>query len=76
MCMNFDKLVGGLVESGDPGAYFRQEIEESISPITDRVDRLEKKIDLLILTMQNVEANLKKLQPLYDFVVKLPFFKK
>ncbi len=74
--MKLDKLVGGLVESGDPGAYVRQEIQEGISPITDRVDRLEKKIDLLILTMQSIDSNLQKLQPLYDIVTKLPFFKK
>jgi len=74
--MNLDKLVGGIAQSGDPGAFIKQEIQEGISPITDRVDRLEKKIDLLILTMQSVDSNLKKLQPLYEFVVKLPFFKK
>jgi chaperonin cofactor prefoldin len=74
--MNLDKLIGGIAQSGDPGAFIKQEIQEGISPITDRVDRLEKKIDLLILTMQSVDSNLKKLQPLYEFVVKLPFFKK
>lgn len=74
--MNFDKLVGGIAKSGDPGAYIEQEISEGISPITDRVDRLEKKIDMLILTMQSIDSNLKKLQPLYDLVLKLPFFKK
>ena len=74
--MNFDKLVGGIVQSGDPGAYLAKEISEGIAPITDRVDRLEKKIDMLILTMQSIDSSLKKLQPLYDFVVRLPFFKK
>ena len=74
--MNLDKLIGGIAQSGDPGAFIKQEIQEGISPITDRVDRLEKKIDMLILTMQSIDSNLKKLQPLYEFVVKLPFFKK
>ena len=74
--MKLDKLVGGLVESEDPGAWMRSEIKEGISPITDRVDRLEKKIDLLILTMQSIDSNLQKLQPLYDIVTRLPFFKK
>jgi hypothetical protein len=74
--MNLDRLVGGIAQSGDPGAFIKQEIQEGISPITDRVDRLEKKIDMLILTMQSIDNNLKKLQPLYEFVVKLPFFKK
>jgi len=74
--MNLDKLVGGLAQSGDPGAYIKQEIEEGLSPITIRVDRLEKKIDTLILLMQKIDTSLVKLQPLYDFVTKLPFFKK
>jgi chaperonin cofactor prefoldin len=74
--MNLDKFIGGIAQSGDPGAFIKQEIQEGISPITDRVDRLEKKIDMLILTMQSIDSNLKKLQPLYEFVVKLPFFKK
>lgn len=74
--MNFDKLVGGIAQSGDPGAYIRKELEEGISPITERVDRLEKKIDMLILTMKSIDESLKRLQPLYDFVTKLPFFKK
>jgi chaperonin cofactor prefoldin len=74
--MNLDRLVGGIAQSGDPGAFIKQEIQEGISPITDRVDRLEKKIDMLILTMQSIDSNLKKLQPLYEFVIKSPFFKK
>jgi hypothetical protein len=74
--MNFDKIVNGIAQSGDPGAYLRQEIEEGISPITERIDLLEKKVDMLILTLKSVDESLKRLQPLYDFVVKLPFFKK
>lgn len=74
--MNLDKIMGGIAQSGDPGAYIKQEIAEGISPITDRVDRLEKKIDILILTMQSIDSNLKKLQPLYEFVTRLPFLKK
>jgi hypothetical protein len=74
--MKLNRIVSGIAQSGDPGAYIRQEVEEGLSPITQRVDRLEKKIDLLILAMQRVEEGLKKIQPLYDFVSKLPFFKK
>lgn len=74
--MSLDKLVGGLVQSGDPGAFIKQEIEEGLEPITKRVDRLEKKIDMLILLMKSIDDNLKKLQPLYEFVIKLPFFRK
>jgi chaperonin cofactor prefoldin len=74
--MKIGKLVGDLVESGDPGAYLKQELEEGLEPITKRVERLEKKIDMLILLMRSIDDNLKKLQPLYDLIVKLPFFKK
>ncbi len=74
--MRIDKLVAGIADSGDPGAYLKQEIEQGIKPITQRVDRLEKKIDMLILLMKGIDDNLRKLQPLYDLVVKLPFFKK
>jgi hypothetical protein len=74
--MKLNKIVSGIAQSGDPGAYIRQEVEEGLSPITERVDRLEKKIDLLILTMQRIEEGLKKIEPLYNLLVKLPFFKK
>lgn len=74
--MRIDKLVAGIADSGDPGAYLKQEIEQGIEPITKRVDRLEKKIDMLILLMKGIDDNLRKLQPLYDLIVKLPFFKK
>ena len=74
--MKIVKLVGYFVESGDPGAYLKRELEEGLGPITDRVERLEKKIDMLILLMKSIDDNLKKLQPLYDLVIKLPFFKK
>lgn len=74
--MNFDNVVNSLNRSVDPGAVLRQELEEAISPITGRIDKLEKKIDMLILLMRSIDDSLKKLQPLYDFVTKLPFLKK
>jgi hypothetical protein len=74
--MKIGKLVGDLVESGDPGAYIKQELEEGLEPITKRIDRLEKKVDMLILLLRSIDDNLKKLQPLYDLIIKLPFFKK
>jgi hypothetical protein len=74
--MKLDKIVSGIAQSGDPGAYLRQELEEGISPVTERIERLEKKVDMLILTLKSIDESLKKLQPLYDFVTKLPFFKK
>jgi chaperonin cofactor prefoldin len=74
--MNFDNIVNHGQSLVNPGAVFRQEFEEAISPVTTRVDRLEKKIDMLILLMKSIDDNLKKLQPLYDLLTKLPFFKK
>jgi hypothetical protein len=74
--MKIGKVLGDLVESGDPGAYLAKELEEGLGPITNRVERLEKKVDMLILLMKSIDDNLKRLQPLYDLVVKLPFFKK
>ena len=71
--MDFGKLVNS---SFDPGSYLKEELEQGLEPITLRVERLEKKIDMLILLMRSIDDNLKKLQPLYDFVTKLPFFKK
>jgi len=74
--MKVGKLVGDLVESGDPGAYIKQELEEGLEPITKRIERLEKKVDMLILLLKSIDENLKKLQPLYDLIIKLPFFNK
>jgi hypothetical protein len=74
--MKIGKLVGDLVESGDPGAYIKQELEEGLEPITQRIERLEEKVDMLIFLLKSIDGNLKKLQPLYDLIIKLPFFKK
>lgn len=74
--MRIGKVLEDLAESGDPGAYLAKELEEGLEPITKRVERLEKKVDMLILLMKSIDDNLKKLQPLYDLIVKIPFFKK
>ena len=71
--MNFDKVVSSFTSSVDVGTVLKRELEESISPITDRVDRLEKKIDLLILTMQRIEDLLTKIQPLVKLLQKFKF---
>ena len=61
--------------SGDPGALLKQELEEAISPVTNRVDALEKKLDLLILTAKRIEDLLKSMKPIIDLLKKLPFLK-
>ena len=61
--------------SGDPGALLKQELEEAISPVTTRVDALEKKLDLLILTAKRIEDLLKSMKPVIDLLKKLPFLK-
>jgi chaperonin cofactor prefoldin len=73
--MNLSKLVGNLAESGDPGAFLKQELEEGLEPITKRVDALEKKLDLIILTLSRIESALKAIQPVIEFVKRLPFLK-
>ena len=58
---------------GDPGAYLKKELEEGLGPILQRVDALEKKLDLLILTVQRVETLLKTMKPVVDLIKKIPF---
>ena len=52
--------------SGDPGILLKQELEEALTPVTTRVDALEKKLDLLILTAKRIEDLLKSIKPI-DF---------
>jgi len=73
--VKLDKIIGGLAQSGDPGAFLAQELEQGLEPIIKRVDALEKKLDLIILTLGRIEAGLKAVQPVIEFVKKLPFFK-
>jgi hypothetical protein len=74
--MKVNSFLNDLVgASGDPGKFLKQELAESIEPITKRVDALEKKLDLIILALGRIEAGLKMVQPVIDFVKKLPFFK-
>jgi hypothetical protein len=60
---------------GDPGAYIKRELEEGLQPITKRVDALEKKLDLLILTAQRIEALLNAMKPVVELIKKIPFIK-
>jgi hypothetical protein len=69
------KLNQVLGFSGDPGAFLRDELEQGLEPITKRVDALEKKLNLLLLTLDRIEALLKTLQPLAALVNRLPFVK-
>jgi len=64
-----------ILKAGDPGILLKQELEEALSPVTDRVDRLEKKLDLLLLTSRRIEDFLKTLTPLVALIKKLPFLK-
>jgi len=61
--------------SGDPGTLLKQELEEALTPVTTRVDALEKKLDLLILTAKRIEDLLKSMKPIVDLIKKLPFLK-
>lgn len=74
--MKLDNLVGNLAKTGDLGAFLRQELEEGISPVTERVDRLEKKVDVLITLMKKVDEKLEQIKPLTDLLLKLPLLRK
>jgi len=67
------KLDGIL--SGDPGAFLKQELEEGLGPITQRVDALEKKLDQLISLCTRIENLLKTMKPVMDLIKKVPFLK-
>lgn len=68
----FDALFGS---HSDPGKFLKDELEEAISPVSDRVERLEKKLDLLLLNLERIEKLLVALQPLSNILSKLPFLK-
>jgi hypothetical protein len=70
--MKIDQILGA---AGDPGSFIRDELEQGLEPVTKRVDALEKKLDLLLLTLNRIEALLKALQPLTKIVGKIPFLK-
>lgn len=59
----------------DPGKFLQAELEEALSPISSRVDKLEKKLDLLLLSLERIEKLLVALQPLSKVLGKLPFLK-
>lgn len=70
--MDFGKLVNS---SFDPGSYLKEELDQGLEPVTKRIDSIEKKLDLLLLTLGRVEALLTTLKPLVKIINKLPFFK-
>ena len=70
--MDLSKFAAGVT---DPGAAVKAELEEAISPITQRIDRLEKKIELLLLAVERVEKLLKMMQPVVELIKKIPFIK-
>lgn len=67
-------LLGGGGTEG-VGSLLKEEVEEAISPVTSRVDRLEKKIDILILAVERVEKLLVSIQPIVKLLNNLPFLK-
>jgi hypothetical protein len=70
--MDLNKFLG---TASDPGAFLKTELEQGLGPVLERVDRLEKKLDLLILAIGRVEALLKTIQPVVSLLKKLPFLK-
>jgi hypothetical protein len=68
----FESLFGS---QSDPGKYLQGELEEALAPVSSRIDRLEKKLDLLLLTLDRIEKLLIALQPITKIIGKLPFLK-
>jgi len=73
--MDLSKLAGITGAASDPGAYIKAELEEGLGPILQRVDKLEKKLDTLILTAGRIETLLKSIQPVVELIKKIPFIK-
>lgn len=74
--MPIGNVLNIISEAGDdPGAYLKRELEEGLQPITKRVEALEKKLDLLILTAQRIEALLNAMKPIVELIKKIPFVK-
>ena len=72
--MPIGNVLNIISEAGDdPGAYLKKELEEGLEPITKRVDALEKKLDLLLLTAKRIEDLLKKMEPVVNLIKKIPF---
>lgn len=68
-------LINSILGNSDPGAYLKDEIEEAISPVTERLARLEKKLDILNLTLERIEKLLVAVQPIVKALSKIPFLK-
>jgi hypothetical protein len=76
MIMDFGSIAKITSDAGgDPGAYLKKELEQGLEPIIKRVDALEKKLDLLILTAQRIEALLNAMKPVVELIKKIPFIK-
>lgn len=68
-------LLSSLLGGQNLGESLKTELSEVLSPLTDQVTRLEKKLDLLLLTLDRIEGLLVSIQPLIRYLNKLPFFK-
>lgn len=50
-------------------------VKEEISPVLERMDRFEKKLDMLILRLERIEKLLTSLGPIAELLKKIPFLK-
>lgn len=74
--MPIGNVLNIISEAGDdPGQFLKKELEEGLGPITKRVDALEKKLDLLLLTAKRIEDLLTAMKPVVDLIKKIPFIK-
>ena len=70
-----DFLKDFITKGVDPGGIVAEELEQALAPLAKRVSALDKKLDLLLLTLQRIETLLVSLQPLVKIINKLPFLK-
>lgn len=67
--------VAGLVEPGALEARLRQELEETLTPLISQADRLEKKLDRLLLLLAGMDTVLRRIEPVLALLERLPFLR-
>jgi hypothetical protein len=70
-----NNFLNDLVTKGDPGKVIAEEIEQAISPVTEEVSAIRNDLQEFKETLARIERLLVSLQPLLNFLNKLPFFK-
>lgn len=59
----------------DPGGFAKQEIEEALSPVTERVDDALLRIKKIQVTLESIDRRLDQLEPLVALLRRFGFLK-